>query len=61
MKRAEIEHLAQNLEKIGYEILGVEPLFWSHDESPRKVLSGAYNLKIAPLRELEEARANGKT
>ena len=60
MKRADIEKLAKDMDEAGYEILSVKPLPWSFDSSPKKIINGAYNIKIAPIGECEADRAKNK-
>jgi len=55
MKRADIEKLAKDMEGIGYEILAVEPECFSCPHDERKILTGAYSIKIAPIRETAAA------
>jgi len=59
MKAEELEKIVKDMEKTGYEILGIEPCYWYSARDPRKV--GAYTVKIAPLNlalemELEDKR-----
>ena len=60
MKTNDIKKLADDMASIGYEILGVKPLPWSFDSSPRKILNGAYSIKIAPIQEATVAPNDNK-
>jgi hypothetical protein len=58
MKRSDLEKLAKDMEEIGYEILAVKPLQLSFDSSPRKILNGTYNVKIAPIQACDDSRTD---
>jgi hypothetical protein len=58
MKAEELKKLADDLNAIGYEILGVEPLPWSYDNSPRKILNGAYSIKVLSRGSTEAGMTN---
>ena len=56
MKRADIEKIAKDMEGIGYEILEISSAVFFHKIGD--VVKGAYDLRIAPIKDCERARAN---